>query len=419
MVRTPGTRQHPPGGLGEILFASPASAVSTGLQPEGGAVGRGPEIIARNAAASASQPPPGVAASPFAADDAFPPGKARHGVRVETGSRLHWGLWAWGDVPYRAFGGIGMMIDSPSLRLTVRPTDPAAAADQAAAAGPGAERALQTAVEAGRKLLERLPEESSADEALRRCVAEGAWVVEVESAPAPHVGLGSGTQTTLAAWSAVWTILVGRPPSVAELLHGAAEAGRGRRSSIGMHGFCQGGLLAEAGRRNGGLASPLLVRLEAPPDWRVVLVRPKVGRGLSGAAEREAFARLPPLPRAATDRLCGLAFLDLIPAFQEGDFTTAAAALGEYGRTVGDAFAPCQAGTYATAPCAAWADRLRRRGWLGTAQSSWGPTLSVLAPSADAAAELCEEVRRAEDAPPAEASVALPRRRPAGIEPLA
>lgn len=363
---------------------------------------QGPEVIV-----------PSAAKSPFAAEGAFPLGGSKSGVRVETGSRLHWGLWAWGDVPHRAFGGIGMMIDSPSLRLSVRP------AEHGVAVGPGAERALQTAVETGRMLLERLSAEAAVDAALARRAAAGSWAVEVESGPAPHVGLGSGTQTTLAAWSAVWTILVGRPPTVAELLHGAAEAGRGKRSSIGMHGFCQGGLLAEAGRRNSDRGSPLLVRLEPPPDWRVVLVRPKVGRGLSGSAEREAFARLPPLSRAATDRLCGLAFLDLIPAFQEGDFTAAAEALGEYGRTVGDAFAPCQAGTYATAPCAAWADRLRRRGWLGTAQSSWGPTLSVLAPSAEAAAELCEEVRREEGAPPAEASVACPRRAPARIEPLA
>src|SRR5580765_7782762 len=62
----------------------------------------------------------------------------------------------------------------------------------------------------------------------------------------------------------------------------ARRAGRGRRSAIGLHGFHEGGLLVEAGKRAPEEISPLVARVDFPDEWRFVLVRPRRATGVSG-----------------------------------------------------------------------------------------------------------------------------------------
>ena len=40
---------------------------------------------------------------------------------IRTPSRLHFGLLGWGPGSRRQFGGLGLMIDSPAIELTVEP----------------------------------------------------------------------------------------------------------------------------------------------------------------------------------------------------------------------------------------------------------------------------------------------------------
>src|SRR5262245_35699678 len=107
-------------------------------------------------------------------------------VRVETPSRLHFGLLAWGPDAPRQFGGVGLMVESPGLLLTAEPSE------RWAAEGPLAERALSVA-------------QRIAGEPVR---------IRVHRAPPEHVGLGVGTQLSLAVTRAVLA-LTGelRPPA--------------------------------------------------------------------------------------------------------------------------------------------------------------------------------------------------------------
>ena len=45
----------------------------------------------------------------------------RSRLRIRTSSRLHFGLLGWGPEVARQFGGIGLMIDSPAIELSVEP----------------------------------------------------------------------------------------------------------------------------------------------------------------------------------------------------------------------------------------------------------------------------------------------------------
>ena len=218
--------------------------------------------------------------------------------------------------------------------------------------------------------------------------------IEVLSAPAEHVGLGVGTQLSLAVVRLLLE-LGGNPAPPPETL--ARLAGRGRRSGIGLHGFFHGGLIVDGGRRDDATPPPLLARLPFPEDWSILLVQPRGPRGRHGAEELQAFEELPPLADRVTDRLCRLVLLGILPAVVENDLHAFGAALTELQHNVGSIFAPMQGGAYATPQSESIIAELARLGLVGAGQSSWGPTLyafgSLTEPErAAATSRLCDRL---------------------------
>lgn len=290
-------------------------------------------------------------------------------VEVTTGSRLHFGMMSFGQPGVRQFGGMGVMIDSPGVR--VRVTSATALSVQGEAA-----------------------------DAVHRCtqslIASGCFgsqlncQIDVLAMPTPHAGLGSGTQLALAVAAGVNAFLA-RPALTAEQL--ARLTGRGRRSAVGLYGFLQGGLVLEAGKLAEGELSPLLCRLALPPEWRFLLVRPVSLSGLSGETERRAFERVPPVPASTTERMCREAVLGALPAACEGRFEEFSAALFRFGQEAGRCFAPLQNGLYASGEVAAVAEALAAAGVVGVGQSSWGPTVFALLPNQRAAELAAERVK--------------------------
>jgi|SRR5579883_2694304 len=300
-------------------------------------------------------------------------------TRVVAPSRLHFGLLHVPGDPAgsggRRYGGVGLMIDRPGVSLRVE------AADDWAASGPSAERALEFArrVVAGNGTTDR-------QQPVR---------VTVESCPPEHVGLGVGTQLGLAVADAVRHEFR-QAPLTAENL--ARLAGRGERSRIGVQGYRQGGLIVDGGRgpmtAEGG--STILARERFPHRWRVVLARPTGAARWHGEAERRAFAR-PRDPGAAvqaTEVLCRHVLLGILPAVHEHDFRTFSEAVYEYNRTAGEAFAADQGGTYAGPTIAGLITTLRGWGVAGVGQSSWGPTVFAFAESDDEARHLADRLTR-------------------------
>jgi beta-RFAP synthase len=280
-------------------------------------------------------------------------------ISIRSPSRLHFGLLSVhsADVGGRRFGGVGLMIDRPGVRLSLQP------APAWTATGPCAERALEFA----KHFIATVPSE-------RRL---GALHVQVEQCPAEHVGLGVGTQLALAVARGL-ALMTGLEHEDAAAL--ARRVGRGARSSLGIHGFQHGGLLVEGGKTPDTAIAPLVARQPFPEAWQVLLVQPRGLCGAHGTREVEAFASLTPSDRdhARTEALCRLTLLGILPALLERDLPAFGEALHEFNRKAGEWFQVWQEGVYSHPRVAELVDAIRGQGTAGAGQSSWGPTVFAI-----------------------------------------
>ena len=304
-------------------------------------------------------------------------------TRVEAPSRLHFGLLSlpadgaerWPGfggargLPVRSFGGLGLMIDTPSVALSVRP------ATEWRAEGSGSARALQFA----QKFVDGLPS------AERR-----PFHILVERCPPEHAGLGAGTALGLAVARALAVELGHAEWPAVEL---ARRMGRGERSAVGIHGFEHGGFIVEAGKLPGEAIAPLACRHKFPDPWRVLVIQPGEPGGWHGERERRAFAQLRRDSDASpTETLCRLILLGMLPALASSDCDSFGEALYEFNARVGKMFAPVQGSIYGGPIVADVIAFLRGQGVHGAGQSSGGPTVFGMAPDIDRATNLARRV---------------------------
>lgn len=294
-------------------------------------------------------------------------------VTVTTGARLHFGPLAAAGSTGGKFGGVGMMVTAPGFVVSAQ----AANRDEFY----GDQDACERVAEFVRNVRRSCPQAAAAPP-IRIDVAQG-----IPS----HAGLGSGTQLGLAV-SRVFSELSGEQDVAIETL--ARRAGRGLRSAIGLHGFALGGFLVDGGRAASGELGTLVSRIEFPADWRLILAAPPSSTGLSGAAEQQAFAAQPPMPKSLTAELCRIALMDWLPGLIEADFERVSSAMYEFGLRVGEFFEPAQGGVFANPRMTQLVREVRHRGLAGAAQTSWGPTIGLLCEDSQSAQGIIDDLSR-------------------------
>jgi len=226
-------------------------------------------------------------------------------VRVRTPSRLHITLIDLNGSVGRIDGGVGLALEEPHVETI------------------------------GRKSKElHIGEERFRDIALKLQKHFGFGVeLQVLSSYRPHVGLGSGTQTSLAV-AAIFAKLAGEGMNVREL---ALLVGRGGTSGIGVAAFEYGGFIVDGGHstkvKNSFLPSsaskapppPMIARHDFP-DWKVVIAIPEL-TGAYGKREIDLFSRNCPIPIEEVRELSHVILMQMLPAVVEKDLDTFCMAL--------------------------------------------------------------------------------------------
>jgi len=232
-------------------------------------------------------------------------------VIVRTPSRIHVTLIDMHGGSGRVDGGIGITLDEPAMVIEAElsPTLKVSGCD-----GGMQERIRQVA-----------------DDILQKLGAGGNISITVREHYPSHVGLGSGSQLSLAVARAI-SELHGRHLPVKEL---ARLVGRGGTSGIGTAAFEYGGFIIDGGHRFGAQGEkadfrptsassginppPVIVRHDFPTDWKILLAIPEVPAGASGMAEVDIFRNHCPVPLAEVQELSHEVLMRMLPGIAGHD----------------------------------------------------------------------------------------------------
>lgn len=230
-------------------------------------------------------------------------------LRITTPSRLHIALIDLSGALGRIDGGIGLALDTPSITIS-------------------AEKADEIIVEGNSTLQERV---KTSAEAVAK--GHGGVRIVIEEDYPSHVGLGSGTQTSLAAGMAV-NMLYGLDLSVRDI---AKIVRRGGTSGIGVAAFEKGGFILDGGHRfdeKGGFKPSSASRAPPPPvlmrhdfpDWDIVLALPTL-KGVFSTREVNIFQKECPIPLEEVRAVSHIILMELLPALLEKNLETFGSAI--------------------------------------------------------------------------------------------
>jgi beta-ribofuranosylaminobenzene 5'-phosphate synthase len=271
-------------------------------------------------------------------------------VLVKTPARLHLGLIDMNGDLGRMFGGLGVGIDHPNVVVEAQTADDFVVT--------GKETQLVTAL--SRRFFAAYHVQPKVH-------------INVKEVIPAHVGLGSGTQMSLAVAVALAKVF-NVHASVQEL---TVAMDRARRTGVGTAIFEKGGLVVDGGKAVSANAKfpPLIYRQPFPAEWRFIVVIPNLVEGLSNSQENHAFDRLSKMPQEEVGKICRQTMLKLLPALAEHDIKSFGEALTSIQETIGGYFAQVQGGKFTRADLADCIEYLRAIGVYGVGQSSWGPAL--------------------------------------------
>lgn len=268
----------------------------------------------------------------------------------------------------RHFGSIGVALNEISTRVSVT------GAEQLTITGAAAQRA--------KKCVSILCAALQVSDQLN---------IIIESSIPEHVGLGSGTQMSLAIGAAL-NEFYGLGLTVREI---ASVTDRGLRSGIGIGIFEQGGLVVDGGRGEKTITPPILSHMDVPDDWRFILAFDRRGQGLHGQQEIQAFKELPPFPQSEAARLCYLLLMQGLPAVAESDIVKFGSVISQLQRSVGEHFSSAQGGVFTSPEVAVAMQWLEKQGAVAIGQTSWGPTGFCAIDGAQLAESITDQARLA------------------------
>jgi beta-ribofuranosylaminobenzene 5'-phosphate synthase len=272
-------------------------------------------------------------------------------VEVETPARLHMGIIELGGHLGTLYGGIGVAVKPPALKISVEKSE------KLEIVGPYADVVREVVMKMS--LLFNLD--------VRACIK--VW----EAIPA-HRGFGSTTQLTLAVATAL-SKLYGLETPV-EIL--ARLLGRRRISNVGTAVFKAGGFVLDLPRKTGTDTYTVFQQRPFPENWAFAVAYPEKAMGPDERSEEALFAKLKPMELEFSQRLSHLVLCKLLPSLVCEDVVGFGEALTEIQRILGNYFSEVQGGVFYSNEAV---ELLEKLGAKGVGQSSWGPAAYGLYPT--------------------------------------
>ena len=289
-------------------------------------------------------------------------------ITVTIPARLHLGFLDLNGGLGRRFGSIGLAISNLRTKIVLR------RGSKNQVSGPERQRVMHH--------IHRM---------VQRLALNDAHAVNVLEVVPAHAGLGSGTQLALAVAAGIRRL----HDLPLDIEGDAIHLGRGARSGVGIGLFHRGGLVVDGGCGRNEVPAPIVSHISFPERWRIIVVLDPARRGIHGAAEAAAFAKLPPFPDDDAAQLCRLVIMKALPAIADHDIVNFGSAIKELQARLGDYFAAAQGGRRFTSPdVAAVLAALDREGAFGIGQSSWGPTGFAFAAAPEEADRLARIAQR-------------------------
>jgi beta-ribofuranosylaminobenzene 5'-phosphate synthase len=230
-------------------------------------------------------------------------------VIVEAPARIHMGLIDMNGGLGRVDGGIGLSLEDPAIVVEAKKSD-------------------EIKIRCGIENFDRI--EKTAKEIIKVLGIKGGAEITIRHTYPDHVGLGSGTQLSLATARAICELY--HPLPIREI---AAISGRGGTSGIGTAVFESGGFILDGGHSfgrkgeksdfrpsavSGGIRpAPVLLRYPFPEDWNILLAIPDISKGASGKAEVDIFRQYCPVPLGDVQTICHTILMQMLPGIVEKD----------------------------------------------------------------------------------------------------
>jgi len=225
-------------------------------------------------------------------------------LTITTPSRLHLALIDMNASIGRVDGSIGLTLDDPVIKINAKKSDIVEIAGK-------------------NEHFERM------SNSVKALLPDGEGIrISIEEDYPSHIGLGSGTQASLAAGMAV-NKLYDLGLSIYEV---AVKVRRGGTSGIGVAAFESGGFIVDGGHKFSDKKAflpsaasslppaPVLVRKDFP-DWDIVVAIPEQ-KGASHANEVNIFQKVCPVPLHEVEKLSHVILMQLLPALSEEDIVT-------------------------------------------------------------------------------------------------
>ena len=314
-------------------------------------------------------------------------------VTVRTPCRLHFGMFSFGYACRAQFGGVGVMVEPPSVDVRISPARRFTA------------RGSVTQRQRAQHIVARL--------AIRWGLRSSPACEIVVSSPREHTGLGVGTQLSLSIATGLRRFL----KLGGTLSRRVGGGGRARGSIRGRHTWfsawwisrrCWQEIHRRAWQTGRGAA--------LPDEWRFVLICPVGEQGLAGEGELSAFERLPPVSDEITRELWAITTGQMLPALANGDCGAFGEAVFQFGRRAGECFSAVQGGPFASDAIARLVAWIREFGVTGVGQSSWGPTIYAITSGDEDAQRLVDWIRDRSGGNEYEITVARPNNCGATVE---